>query len=379
MKKAICTWKLIIFCIYAIVRASMGCIRSCNHSWRTKAFLLTGVIFLVLNSFLFIIIPSLYPYGYAHYLFGVPVELPRCKPNSEKYYLTLTTIVRNRAKYMAEWIEFHLMQGVEHVYLYDNNSTDNLEEALRPYIKANLLTIKPFPNRVLVLFDGTREILTQKLFLKDTIEAHACVTRWMAMLDSDEFILPAGGESKSLHDILKGYEDYSALVMPWIYFTSNGWIKTPQNKLLIEAYTRRWKIPKHTWKQIIQPKRTKKVYSSHSFGSIFGYYAVNEKMVRFANWPGMFNGFFTKNVYNSEKYYSYDVIRLHHYKVRSAEDWERRKVTGKITGTNTGLGKRAMKEHWDEYFDLEAVESTVDYTMLKYVEPLKEKLRKRFR
>ena len=356
----------------------MGCIRSCDHSWRTKAFLLTGVIFLVLNLFLFII-PSLYPYGYAHYLFGVPVELPRCKPNSEKYYLTLTTIVRNRAKYMAEWIEFHLMQGVEHVYLYDNNSTDNLEEALRPYIKANLLTIKPFPNRVLVLFDGTREILTQKLFLKDTIEAHACVTRWMAMLDSDEFILPASGESKSLHDILKGYEEYSALVMPWMYFTSNGWIKTPRNKLLIEAYTRRWKIPKHTWKQIIQPKRTKKVYSSHSFGSIFGYYAVNEKMVRFANWPGMLNGILTRNVYTSEEYYSYDVIRLHHYKVRSAEDWERRKVTGKITGTNTGLGKRAMKEHWDEYFNIEAVESTVDYIMLKYVEPLKEKLRKRFR
>ncbi|CAB3993002.1 Hypothetical predicted protein [Paramuricea clavata] len=358
----------------------MGYIRlRFNKSWTMKAFLLIGVIFILLNSFLFIIVPNLYPHGYAHYLYGVPVELPECEPNSEKYYLTLTAIVRNRAKYMPEWIEFHLMHGVEHVYLYDNNSTDNLEETLRPYIEANLLTIQQFPNKVMILFDGTEEILTQKLFLKNTIESHACDTRWMAMLDSDEFILPGAGRgNKSLRDILKLYEAYSALVMPWVYFTSNGWVRTPQDKLIIEAYTRRWKIPKHTWKQIIQPKRTNRVYSSHNFGSVSDYYAVNENSVPFANWPAMFNGFMTKNFYKSENFYSYDVIRLHHYKLRSAEDWERRKVIGKITGTDTGLGKRAMKEHWDEYFELDAVESLTDNTMLEYVEPLKDKMRKRF-
>jgi hypothetical protein len=53
-------------------------------------------------------------------------------------------------------------------------------------------------------------------------------------------------------------------------------------------------------------------------------------------------------------------------------------VIGKITGTDTGLGKRAMKEHWDEYFELDAVESLTDNTMLEYVKPLKDKMRKRF-
>ena len=352
-----------------------------KKSWTVRNAFLAFVTFTLLCTALFTtVIQRLYPYGYMHYLYGIPVEISKCKLHSEKYYLTLTSIVRNRARYMPEWIEFHLMQGVEHVYLYDNNSTDNLEGLLRPYIEANLLTIKQFPNQVLVLFDGTEEILTQKLFLKDTIEKHACQTRWMAMLDSDEFLFPgsAEGEKVNVPFILKNYENYASLVVPWLHFTSNGRIRTLKNELVIEAYTKRWKLPKHTWKQIIQPKRVNRVYSVHNFGWISGFCAVNEETVPFANWPGMFNGFLTRNVFKSENFYPYDVIRLHHYISRSAEDWERRKVTGMISGTDTGLGKRAMKEHWDQFFELEAVESVSDTTILRYLERLKANLKKRF-
>lgn len=358
--------------------AKMSCFLRYTKKERRVLFLIMVIFILLSSLFTAVFLPYMYPYGYIHYIYGVPVERPKCQRNSEKYYLTLSTIVRNRAEYMAEWIEFHLMQGIEHLYMYDNNSTDNLKKALQPYIEANLVTIKQWPHQTIMLYDGYEEILTQKLFLKDVIESHACETRWMAMLDSDEFVLPGANSTKRLREILKLYESYSALVMPWLFFTSNGWIRAPHDKLIIEAYTRRWVLPQHKWKQIIQPKRTRAVYSAHNFLQISGYNAVNENKLPFGNWPGMMNAFLTRYFYNTEKFYPYDVIRLHHYKLRSAEDWERRKMTGKSTGINPGIGKRAMMEHWKEYFKLEGVESQTDYTMLRYVRRLKERLRKRF-
>lgn len=342
-----------------------------------------GKVFLALfvGIFLlsFIILPKVYPYGYFHYLFGIRIVLQReCKPEDEKYYLTLTAIVRNRARFMPEWIEFHLMQGIEHVYLYDNNSTDNLKETLMPYVRANLVTITPFYHKVMILYDGTVEILTQKLYMKDAIEKHACETRWMAMLDSDEFILPGERQNTTLPQILIDYEEYAALVMPWLIYTSNNWIQTPKNRLLIEAYTQRWQEPKHTWKQIIQPKHTVCVYSAHNFGYAFPYSAVNEKKTSFANWPSMLNGILLRNFLTSKKYYTYDIIRLHHYKLRSAEQWERRKITGKITGNDLGRGRLAMKAHWDEFFHMETVPSQKDYTTVKYIHRLKERIKQRY-
>jgi hypothetical protein len=38
--------------------------------------------------------------------------------------LTAIYWVKDEARYIPEWIEFHLMQGFEHFILYDNNSTD---------------------------------------------------------------------------------------------------------------------------------------------------------------------------------------------------------------------------------------------------------------
>ena len=313
-------------------------------------------------------------------LFGVPVSQPFCEPSSEKYYLTISVIVKNRADCIKEWIEFHLMVGVQHIYLYDNESTDNLKQVLSPYIKKNLVTVIPFSKQYVVLIDGSTEIMTQKLFLRTSIETHACETRWMAMIDCDEFILPSGNASinnNGLINILKRFEGFTSVVIPWLYFTSNGWITRP-SKLVIEAYTRRWSKPRHMWKHILQPKRIRSVYSVHNFRSIPSFYSVNEKMEPFANWPGMLNKHLVRHLYYSDSFYPFDIVKLHHYKTKSAEDWESRLTTGEVSGTDTGLTGPKIKEHWETYFKLQSADSVTDTTMMKYVEPLRKKLRERF-
>ncbi|MBQ6975183.1 MAG: glycosyltransferase family 2 protein [Selenomonadaceae bacterium] len=44
------------------------------------------------------------------------------------YDLVVVTIVRDEAPYIKEWIDYHLLAGVNHFLIYDNESSDNLKE-----------------------------------------------------------------------------------------------------------------------------------------------------------------------------------------------------------------------------------------------------------
>ena len=41
---------------------------------------------------------------------------------------------------LPQWLEYHRMVGVEHFYIYDNNSTDALLPRLRRYMDAGIVT-----------------------------------------------------------------------------------------------------------------------------------------------------------------------------------------------------------------------------------------------
>ena len=51
------------------------------------------------------------------------------------YKLGVVAIVKNEAKFIEEWVLFHLNQGVEKIIIYDNGSTDDIRRVLMPYIK----------------------------------------------------------------------------------------------------------------------------------------------------------------------------------------------------------------------------------------------------
>ncbi len=61
-----------------------------------------------------------------------------------EYRLSIGTIFKDEAKWMKEWIEYHLLIGVEHFFLYNNDSTDNYAEVLDPYIKKGIVELIPW-------------------------------------------------------------------------------------------------------------------------------------------------------------------------------------------------------------------------------------------
>ena len=54
--------------------------------------------------------------------------------------ISIVLIVKNEARYIREWLEYHFLIGVDHIYIYDNDSTDGIHALLVPYIKKGLVT-----------------------------------------------------------------------------------------------------------------------------------------------------------------------------------------------------------------------------------------------
>jgi hypothetical protein len=60
-------------------------------------------------------------------------------------YLSVLACLRNEGPYLTEWIEYHLLVGVDHFWLMDNNSTDHPEVILSSYIALGIVNFRTCP------------------------------------------------------------------------------------------------------------------------------------------------------------------------------------------------------------------------------------------
>jgi Glycosyltransferase family 92 len=63
-----------------------------------------------------------------------------------KYGVSICAIVRNEARYILEWIAFHKAIGIDHFYIYDNQSTDGTTDILLRLQAAGLVTRISWPD-----------------------------------------------------------------------------------------------------------------------------------------------------------------------------------------------------------------------------------------
>ena len=95
------------------------------------------------------------------------------------YDLAVVAILKNEGHYLKEWLDYHLLAGVEHFYLYDNDSTDNQAEVVAPYVAAGLVDYIPAPGKAM-----------QMPVYNDAVKKFKFFCRYMAFIDGDEFIYP---------------------------------------------------------------------------------------------------------------------------------------------------------------------------------------------
>jgi hypothetical protein len=81
-----------------------------------------------------------------------PCQLPTYNPNAKKYKLaicTATNRAHSRIENLVEWLEYHRIAGVDHVYLYDTSIADergaSTHRIMQHYIDEGFLTIISWP------------------------------------------------------------------------------------------------------------------------------------------------------------------------------------------------------------------------------------------
>lgn len=173
-----------------------------------------------------IIIENLLNIPYSVIFYFISKRLKR-KITNKKYYASICGIFKNEAPYLKEWIEYHKLVGIDHIYLYNNNSADTFREILQPYIEQGFITLIEWP-KLHAQMEAYSHCYDN--FKKDT--------NWLTFLDIDEFVCPK--IETDIKSFLKKYEGYPGILIYWQMFGTNGIVDCDKDKLVIEQYTSAW-------------------------------------------------------------------------------------------------------------------------------------------
>ncbi len=226
------------------------------------------------------------------------------------YDLAVTAILKNEAPYVKEWVDYHLLAGVDHFFLYDNESPDNLKEVLQPYIDAGIVTYIFYPGQSRQ-YEAYNDALRYKFFC-----------RYMTWIDGDEFIFPKSQStiSEVLDEVFTQNPNAAALGVNWCLFGSNHHKKADLSRGVLDRFTARdSEVNKHV-KIISNPRKVKFFPNPHYAVYFDNCSAVNETGKFFV---GPFNEDLT-----AEK------IVINHYHTKSFEEYEQKINRGNADGKN---------------------------------------------
>lgn len=212
-------------------------------------------------------------------------------------YLSICAIARDEDLYLDEWINFHRAVGVEHFYIFDNESSIPIKDTLSKYVSDGLVTVINYPGKSMQMCAYTH-----------CLNVYGKLSKWIAFIDCDEFLIPK--QKDTVPEILCDYEPYGGFNVSWRIFGSNGHKSKPEG-LMINNYT--MAIPNdhyentHT-KAIVQPEKTLRA-GSNPHHCVFkpGYYSVSEDF---------------KVVPNAWSPHCSDKLQLNHYFTKSFDEFK---------------------------------------------------------
>ncbi|WIA34962.1 hypothetical protein OEZ86_013243 [Tetradesmus obliquus] len=122
------------------------------------------------------------------------------------------TVLRNEARYIPEWVAFHLIMGATKVVIYDDNSTDGIQEAAAPFgerlVIVDMKSVQGVPGDASVHRMNAR----QNWAFNHCKATHAPPngTGWLGIWDVDEFVFPCMRPSPQLQGRNLIWDAYNA-------------------------------------------------------------------------------------------------------------------------------------------------------------------------
>lgn len=251
--------------------------------------------------------------------------------------LAVGAIMKDEGAYLKEWLDFHILVGVGKFYLYDNGSTDNTTEILKPYIDQGIVEYHYFPGKRM-----------QAPAYVEILNNHSNDSRWLALIDLDEFLVPVNHKTvpEFLHTMP---QNFAQLAVTWVMYGSSGHIEKPDG-LVIENYKYR-AIRQSGIKSIINPRLFLKLHSLHA--NLVGGFTIDN------------NGKKLGRINQTNNPPPYNQLRCNHYYTKSFNEYMAKFNRGTATGQSSAY-RGPDKFH---QYDLNEVYDTI---MDKYIEQLKK-------
>jgi len=265
--------------------------------------------------------------------------------------ITLVGMVRNEAKYLAEWLTYHWLIGVTDFVIFLHNCTDN---------SARVISQLPFPVTAI-------SITSDKIgwaFKNSIYQAGLAATKtlWATCLDIDEFLCVPQHANIAEFLAQDKFDAAGGIAVHQNIFGFGGHMVSPPG-LVIENYTlRNVDEPLHdklypqyvtpvdlfkTVKLIVKPEQVTKVIDSHTF-------LCRQKLV--TEDGALFKKYQCRRVLAE--------IRLNHYFTKSQEDWAVKTARARLSGA------AAYPTAWFEYF---GAQDTIDMVLAdKFSAKIKE-------
>ena len=221
-----------------------------------------------------------------------------------RFDVSVMAILKDEAPNMEEWLCHHMAIGVDHFFLYDNGSTDELHEVLKPYADHGVVTTVYFPMRGLQR-DANNHVVR---FFGDT-------TEWIAYVDIDEFLVPEHDESIS--EVMARYPDAEQVLVSRKEFCYSGH-RTPVEGLVTEEYREyservpRMGTSEILAKPIIRPRGTARVGIHNAF-------TVHGRTVNTAGQP-------TSEEATVIEDPSYTNLQMNHYFTKSWQEFQAKRT-----------------------------------------------------
>lgn len=249
-----------------------------------------------------------------------------------KHDLCVCAIFHNEARFLDEWIEHYVQEGVDRIYLYNNKSDDNYMRVLYKYIKAGIVVFRqwPYENEDPYGWNNTQ----CKAYL-DCVERIKGKCEWCIFVDTDEFMFSPTG--RRLKEVIQDYESYEQVGACWVFYgTSNVETLAPGAWLKDNMVWRTREI-NITVKSIVRPDRVLDCVNPHFFIMQDPSRTVNEN-------KELMSGPFTTP--------SANILRINHYWPRDLEFFYSEKLRRRKAWVNDDIQnvidiEKTMNEVYD--------------------------------
>ena len=161
---------------------------------------------------------------------GLQLETAATPRREKPYYLTICAMGSEEAPYLDEWIAYHKVKGVDHIYLrYEENAHDILQARtiLKTWEATGFIDVEYGPTAG----------MQGRYYREATIGKIKDECQWCAYLDLDEFIWTPGDDLfYHINYMLKVLEDkVDILELDWIFFGDHG-LKEYEDELLVNRF-----------------------------------------------------------------------------------------------------------------------------------------------